>query len=237
MGDKEIKEKAEKLEKKAEDTKEKIEKKAEEVKENVKDDVKDVKKEAKDLKENVEEKFDDAKDFVKKNDKKIITVSIIAAVVLLVLCIIIAIAKSPKAKVDKMFETLKRDKTEFTLKYEPNRAYKKEQSKILNSRTKYKIKKIEQVNKDKYKVEYTRRDIDKMKVLGESFRKAEEDKKYKKNATDNEDIKRNQEIILNILKKEVKKADINSHDDDLTFLKDTDGNWTVEEFNKLNKGL
>lgn len=248
MGDKELKEKAEKaaekVEKKVEKTKEKVEEtkdkveaKAEKVKDDVKSDVEYAKKEAKDLKDNVEEKFVEAKGYVKKNNKRVMILTIIVVSVLLIACIMIAVSKSPKGKINKMFDTFKNDPYEFSMKYEPNRKYRKQRHEVLNSRTKFKIKKIEKVNKDKYKVDYTVKSVSQGEVSRNAYKKAREDKEYKANTNDSEDIRKNQKILLEKLEEEVKKADINSEDKSLTFLKDTDGNWTVEEFELMGKGF
>lgn len=212
-----------KTKEKAEEIKDKTEKKAEEIKEDAKKVVEDTKEKAKDTVEDIKND--------KKKQKKLILFGVVAVVIIALICII-AYMTSPRAKINAFLDLAQNKPEQAQLKYTPDRKYIEETLKLINSKSKTKIKKIEKVNKDKYKVKVDIKTVDTGKLFQKVAEKLKDDKNYKedeKNLSLKEKQKNN-EIKMKYLKELVKEVDTKTEEKEFTFFKELDGNWAVEGF-------
>lgn len=228
---KEVKEKAEELKKEA---KEKVEEVKKETKEKIEETKEKAAEKVEDAKNNVEEKIDEIKENTQKaiknpeNQKKMILFGGILLVVIILICII-AYLCSPRAKINSFIKLYTKDPKMAMEKYEPYKKYNEERSEVVRANINNKIKKIEKVNKNKYKVTVEQKAPDYMEVSKKLQEKLKDDKGYKKNSDDEEVIAKNHKIELKYFKEIMSKADRKSSDTEFIFFQEEDGHWAVRE--------
>lgn len=235
---KEVKEKAEEIKKEAKETMEEIKKETKEKTQETKDKIEKTKEKAaeklEDAKNNVEEKIDEVKENAQKaikdpkNQKKMILFGGILLVIIILICII-AYLCSPRAKINSFIKLYTKDPKMAMEKYEPYKKYNEERSEVVRSNIKNKIKKIEKVNKNKYKVIVEQKAPDYMEVSKKLQEKLKDDKGYKENSDDEEVIAKNNKIELKYFKEIMSKADRKTSNTEFVFFQEEDGHWAVRE--------
>lgn len=239
--EKEIKEKAQEEVKeaknKAEDLKDKAEKKTKELKNNVEDKVEEIKEKTEDLKDKAEEKTEKVKDNVQKSAKEVkekikknktmvilISVLVIALILILTICYL----KGHRAAAKNYLDLYINDPYKAEEMFRENKKFSDKKEKLLNKKSKYKIKNIRNKGKDKYEVEAEITYVDFEDLNKRLEKELKNNKEYKPDASNKDEIKNNNKIELETLNKIIDETDLKNTVKKFTIFKDAESNWAIK---------
>lgn len=239
--EKEIKEKAQEEVKeaknKAEDLKDKAEKTTKEIKNNVEDKVEEIKEKTEDFKDKAEEKTEKVKDNAQKSAKQVkekikenktmvilISVLIIALILILTICYL----KGHRAAAKNYLDLYINDPYKAEEMFRENKKFSDKKEKLLNKKSKYKIKNIRNKGKDKYEVEAEVTYVDFEDLNKRLEKELKNNKDYKPDASNKDEIKNNNKMELEALNKIIDETDLKNTIKKFTIFKDAESNWAIK---------
>lgn len=227
----------EKAEKKTEKIKEKAEKTTKELKNNVEDKVEEIKEKTEDFKDKAEEKTEKAKDNVQKSAKqakekikenKTIVILISVLIIALILILTICYLKGHRAAAKNYLDLYINDPYKAEEMFRENKKFSDKKEKLLNKKSKYKIKNIRNKGKDKYEVEAEITYVDFEDLNKRLEKELKNNKDYKLDTSNKDEIKNNNKIELETLNKIIDETDLKNTIKKFTIFKDAESNWAIK---------
>lgn len=238
---KEIKEKAQKevkeVKNKAEDIKDKAEKKTEKIKEKAEETTKELKDKAEDKVEEIKEKTEEVKENAQKSAKKLkekikenktIVILISVLVVAVILISTICYLRGHRAAAKNYLGLYINNPYKAEEMFRENKKFSDKKEKLLNKKSKYKIKNIRNKGKDKYEVEAEITYVDFEDLNKRLEKELKNNKEYKPDASNKDEIKNNNKIELETLNKIIDETDLKNTVKKFTIFKDAESNWAIK---------
>lgn len=239
--EKEIKEKAQKkveeVKNKAEDLKDKAEKKTEKVKEKAEEKVEEIKEKAEEIKDKTEEKAEDIKEDaqksvkqlkgkIKENKTMVILTSVLVVAVILISTV--CYLRGHRAAAKKYLDLYINNPYKAEEMFRENKKFSDKKEKILNKKSKYKIKNIRNKGRNKYEVEAEITYVDFEDLNKRLEKELKNNKNYKQDASNKDELENNNKIELEALNKIIDETDLKNTLKKFIIFKDAESNWAIK---------